>query len=170
MTRRLQEYIDVVESDAAHVNGTYAELVPSVKSLRVIEKIIRDLKIAKPTPSNLIHTTLVYSRTPCPALADLEFPGPVSATVTGFGVFPLQAGGFALVLHLNSPQMSELHQQAIDLGCTHGYPEYNPHVTLTYEWSDDHLPELSVKGINLTFDHWNVKPLDPTFVPGRNNA
>jgi len=166
MSKRLQDYMSMVEQDTNHAHGTYAELLPSVKSLRVIEKIIHDLQITNPTPSNEIHCTVTYSRQPCPALAEMQPKMPAGASVSGFDVFPLQKGGYCLVLKLASPQIESLHQQAIELGCSHDYPEYHPHVTLTYNWSSDHLPEMTVKGINLTFDRWNVKPLDPTYIPG----
>jgi hypothetical protein len=167
MSKKLQEYIDLVESEQDHPNGTYAEVLPSVKSLRVIEKIINTLKITQPTPSAEIHCTVTYSRKPCPSLADYEPDFPMRATVKGFKIFPLRTGGNCLVLELSSPEIEELHEYARSLGCTHDYPEYTPHVTLTYAWPSDQLPGMDLGNINLIFDHWTVKPLNPDYIPGK---
>lgn len=166
MSKKLREYIDLVESEQDHPNGTYAEVVPSNKSLRVIEKIITQLGIKNPTPSNELHCTVTYSRRPCPDLADYEPKLPIGAVIKGFRVFPLQKGGYCLILELTSPQLEELHEYALRIGCSHDYPEYTPHVTLTYDWPDESLPSSNIKDIHLTFDRFNVKPLDPEFIPG----
>jgi 2'-5' RNA ligase len=89
------------------------------------------------------------------------------ATVKGFKIFPLRTGGNCLVLELSSPEIEELHEYARSLGCTHDYPEYTPHVTLTYAWPSDQLPDMDLGNINLIFDHWTVKPLNPDYIPGK---
>lgn len=167
MSKNLREYIDLVESEQDHPNGTYAEVTPTPKSLRAIEKLISQLNIKVPTPSNEIHCTVTYSRKPCPGLADYKPQLPVSARVQGFRVFPLRTGGNCLVLELNSPGIVDLHEYARSLGCSHDYPEYTPHVTLTYAWPSDKVPDTDVSGISLAFDRFEVKPLNPDYVPGK---
>lgn len=168
MNKKLQDYIVLVESEQEHPNGTYAEVLPSSKSLRIVEKIIQKLGIKNPTPSNEIHCTVTYSRRPCPGLTDYEPDLPVSAKIRGFEIFPMQSGGRCLVLELDSDDIRELHEYAIDMGCTHDYDEYHPHVTLTYDWHSDKLPEFEFDNTSLTFDRWSVKGLDPEYVPGKN--
>lgn len=167
MTNRLQNYIDLVESEQDHPNGTYAEVLPSSKSLRIIEKIIQKLDIKNPTPSKELHCTVTYSRRPCPGLADYEPDLPVSAKIRGFRIFPIQSGGSCLVLELDSNDIHELHNYAIEMGCTHDYDEYHPHVTLTYDWPNNQTPELDLENVSLIFDRWNVKGLDPEYIPGK---
>jgi len=167
MAKNLREYIALVEEEQDHPNGTYAELVPSSKSLRVIGKIINQLSISNPTPTQELHCTLVYSRKPSPGLVDFQPDFPVKAQIVGFKIFPTQAGTNCLVLELDSAEIQELHKYARSLGCTHDYPEYTPHVTLTYSWPSDQLPSMDLNGTSLIFDHWHVKPLDPTYIPGK---
>lgn len=166
MSKLAAQYIDLPD-ESEHPHGTYAEVLPSSKSLRIIEKIIQKLGINKPTPSLEIHCTVTYSIKPCPGLVDYEPDLPVSARIRGFKIFPMQSGGNCLVLELDSDDICELHEYAIAMGCTHGYDEYHPHVTLTYEWSDNQLPNLDLDNHTLTFDRWNVKALDPTYIPGK---
>lgn len=167
MSKNLRDYIDLVESEQDHPNGTYAEVLPSSKSLRTISKIINTLKIDNPTPTGEIHCTVTYSRKPGPTLSDYEPNFPIRASIKGFKVFPLRSEGNCLVLELISPELDELHEYALSLGCTHDYPEYTPHVTLTYSWPNNHVPDMNVAGIKLIFDHWAVKPLDPLYIPGK---
>lgn len=167
MTKNLREYIDLVESEQDHPDGTYAEVAPTPKSLRAIESVITKLGIKEPTPSSEIHCTITYSRKPCPSLADYEPQLPVSARIQGFRVFPMQTGGNCLVLELDSPGIEELHEYARRLGCSHDYPEYTPHVTLTYKWPNKELPDMDVSAIKLAFDRFTVKPLRPNYVPGQ---
>ena len=167
MSKNLREYIDLFEQKQDHSHGTYAEVIPTSASLNTIEKLIEKLNIKEPTPSNEIHCTVTYSRKPCPDLADYAPKMPVSARVHGFRVFPMRTGGICLVLELDSPGIVDLHKYARSLGCSHDYPEYTPHVTLTYAWPTKELPNLDVSGITLVFDHFNVKPLDPEYIPGQ---
>ena len=167
MTKNLREYIDLVESEQDHPDGTYAEVTPTPKSLRAIESLIAKLSIKEPTPSNEIHCTITYSRKPCPALADYKPQLPVSARVHGFRVFPLRSGGNCLVMELESPGITDLHEYARSLGCSHDYPEYTPHVTLTYNWPDESLPDIDISNIKLAFDRFEVKPLRPDYIPGK---
>jgi hypothetical protein len=167
MNKRLQDYMILVEEEQDHANGTYAEVTPSVKSLRIIEKIIHDLKLDNPTPSHEIHCTVTYSRRPCPSLADYEPDLPVKAGVKGFRVFPMQSGKNCLVLELESSDIVELHEYALSLGATHDYDEYTPHVTLTYDWPNEELPQFDLQNVSLTFDRWHTKPLDPEYTPGQ---
>lgn len=166
MSKLAAQYIDL-PNEAEHPHGTYAEVLPSSKSLRIIEKIIQKLGIENPTPSSEIHCTVTYSRKPCPGLIDYNPDLPVSAKIRGFRIFPLQAGGFCLVLDLDSDDIHELHNYAIDMGCTYDYDEYYPHVTLTYNWSNNQIPKLDLDNQSLTFDRWNVKGLDPNYIPGK---
>ena len=165
MSKTLRQYLDLFEQD--HPNGTYAEVIPTPASLKTIEKLITTLNINEPTPSNEVHCTVTYSRKPCPDLANYEPKMPVSARVQGFRMFPMRTGGICLVLELDSQDIVELHKYARSLGCSHDYPEYTPHVTLTYAWPTKELPGLDVSGITLMFDQFKVKPLNPDYIPGQ---
>lgn len=160
MSKNLREYIDLIESEQDHPHGTYAQVSPSNKSQRAIEKIIHTLGLKNPTASHDLHCTVTYSKKPCPELADYEPRMPVTGRVVGFKVFPTD-DKFCLVLELDSPQLTELHEYALQLGCSHDYDEYTPHITLTYDWPDQQVPKLDVAGVSLVFDRFAVEALDP---------
>lgn len=152
--------------DQDHLHGTYAELCPSNKSQRILEKIIQQLALDTPTPSAELHCTVTYSRRPCPELGDYRPDIPIGADVLGFRIFSMQNGNRCLVLELHSDDIMDLHKYAMELGCSYDYPDYTPHITLSYNYPYDQVPELDLHDIHLTFDQWNVQPLDPDYVPG----
>jgi hypothetical protein len=78
------------------------------------------------------HVTLVYSPTTeldHPWLKDqieLFFPREITATAYEFDSF----GDGTLVVKLKSVFLDRIHSKLLELGCTHTYPEYSPHISL----------------------------------------
>lgn len=82
-------------------------------------------------PPEDIHVTVVYSRDP---VSQFDLPTD-TLTLTAFGGFrtvePLGDQG-AVVLKFRSPELLERWGDYRDIGASWDYPEYQPHITITY--------------------------------------
>lgn len=124
------------------MSGTYASVKfdPEMGSLL---KTWCDLNgVPMTVPPDSLHATVLYSRTevaPIERSFDKVFFEPKE-----FKIFESQSER-VLVILLNAPELSELHDQLIKSGGTHDYPVFQPHVTLSYQVS----AELDVTKFNL---------------------
>lgn len=151
-----------MRSDELHPYGTYAELVPDQDTRQMLVKLIEAMGIANPIDPDKIHTTVIYSKKPCPNA--MSFHGaetPYQGRISGLQRWPTQAGPTCLVALVECDEASKLHHHIMDTyGATYDFPEYTPHFTLSYDCGDgEHeLPngEHPVKYANL-----HVKALDP---------
>lgn len=89
-------------------------------------------KVPDPTPSKDMHTTVVYSRTP------VEFPVEKNIDVSvgrdvQFHVFNTRDGKRALVLKIKSDYLTSRHELGNELGASYDFPDYIPHITLSYD-------------------------------------
>jgi hypothetical protein len=94
-------------------------------------------------PPNNLHVTILYSRVGIQeALAQGMFKGikvPAAVKVVGASVFDswidnkVDPTRGTFVLNLESDLLQSMHQAFIDMGATHDYPSYNPHVTIFYD-------------------------------------
>lgn len=89
-----------------------------------------------------LHTTVIYSRKHCPGvLVDPEHK--YVAKFAGYEIFTGQKGEHVLVMLLDAPSVSERHNFIMqEHGATYDFPVYHPHITLSYNYSDN-----SVMGI-----------------------
>lgn len=108
--------------------GLYVAAKYSDITLDAIEKLQRDLKVPNPVPREKIHSTICYSR--------VKIPYTVSV-----GSFEVASTGHlevwdhdtpVLVLVLDSEYLRCRHMYARALGATHDFPDYTPHITLSY--------------------------------------
>lgn len=125
--------------------GVYASCCYHENSLQDITAWLHDHNdvIPNPVPIEHLHTTVVYSR------ADFEIPKKAIEHFNGiideFKFFP---SGFALlgkqedekkalVMLLEAEPLEVLHDFLLENGATHGFDDYIPHVTLSYEADKD---------------------------------
>ena len=67
---------------------------------------------------------------------------------------------------MDSPELEKAHKEIRDkYGATHDYPDYHPHVTISYDYPDE-LP-TEVPDMELEYDYVDIKPLNPQFVPDK---
>lgn len=123
-----------------------------------------DSLIPQPLEPSKYHTTVLYSRKEV-ASADeiISNLDPIVMTAKGFKLFdsksdPMMA---SLVIELDAPELVKLHKKLIAAGGTHDYPDFTPHVTVTY-YADPKmdLSYLKLPDFKFTAIKFKVEPLD----------
>nr|7T26_A Chain A, Acb1 [Erwinia phage FBB1]7T27_A Chain A, Acb1 [Erwinia phage FBB1] len=111
-------------------SGLYVAAKFSESTLDALEELQRSLKLPNPVPRDKLHTTIVYSRVNVPyKVASGSFEIADKGKLT---VFETQSGNRALVLEMDSDYLSARHSYAKALGASYDYPDYRPHITLSY--------------------------------------
>lgn len=141
-----KEYL--VESHA----GTYAAVRPSKEDGDKIKEFMRLHNIPNPEPVDKLHATLLYSRKHLPSYKpDTSLSH--DAKVHSLEVWPTKSGKNCLVAKLHSPSLCDRHTHLMDKhNATYDYPEFKPHVSLSYDIGDydisklkaSHLPSLKM--------------------------
>lgn len=110
-------------------SGLYVAAKFSDLTLDAIEDLQQKLKIPNPVPRHKIHSTICYSRVSVPYVVSsgsFEVARSGHLEVWDHGDSPV------LVLVLNSEYLKQRHHYARALGATHDFPDYTPHITLSY--------------------------------------
>lgn len=135
-------------------SGLYVAAKFSDLTLDAIEDLQRKLKVPNPVPRHKIHSTICYSRVNIPytvSTGSFEVARKGHLEVWKHGEDPV------LVLVLDSEYLKHRHQYARALGATHDFPDYTPHITLSYN-----VGPLSFKGeaqIPVVLDREYKEPL-----------
>lgn len=88
------------------------------------------------------HTTVIFSKTPTTVWSAprarnvLNQHFTLKAVVTKVSLFD-NDNGYAIVLELNCPELLDLHRQLLNLGLTHPYNPYSPHISLGYDVTEE---------------------------------
>lgn len=149
------------------IHGTYAKLVLSEESQKKITAIATLINLENFACPKDLHVTIIYSRKECQTVEDIPVVLPVVANGTGFDIFLNEDGTNCLVLLLDSLDMERLHLECVnEHGATHDYPDYKPHLTLSYDYTNGKSPSEEWLGYfkYLTFDQYKVVPLDIDWV------
>ncbi|ASD52056.1 RNA ligase [Pseudomonas phage PspYZU05] len=111
--------------------GFYAAVRFSDSTVHHLTKLQKELKIPFPVKAEDLHCTVVYSRVIVPfrALDDSY----LLANKGTLDTFTNKNGTNALVLRFDSEHLQERHKYAKILGATYDFPEYLPHITLSYD-------------------------------------
>lgn len=90
--------------------------------------------IPKPLEKHNYHSTILYSRKELSHLPNPEFLDKYMVRVKGFQLFPSDKGEEfrSLVLLLDASELEKYHQSLIDIGGTHDFDDYTPHISVTY--------------------------------------
>lgn len=111
-----------------------------------------------------MHVTVLYSRTPVDPIEMGEAWGTEadgSLIVRAGGPRALEKfGEGAAVLQFASSSLSYRHEEMVRKGASHDYPEYLPHVTITYEAGDLDLAKIAPFTGELRFGPEIFEPLD----------
>jgi hypothetical protein len=151
-----------MRADDLHADGTYAELVLDDASREKLNALADRLGITNKIDPAEMHTTVIYSRKPCPGAMSLHGTAtPYRGVVKGLKTWPTQKGTNCLVAEIDATAIDQLHQHMRDqYGATHDYPEFTPHVTLSYDCGDQELT-LPPGEHTVGYTTLHVKPLEP---------
>lgn len=111
-------------------NGTYVAVKFSADTLLRLESLQKSIKLSNPLPLEELHSTVCYSRNPIYVVPKV---GNKIIAVHGFVENLKTKNGNAVILRLDSPYLVERHEQLKRLGATHDFPDYLPHISLSYD-------------------------------------
>lgn len=118
------------------MTGTFIGVRFSPETINKLIKLQKAFKISDPTPHEDLHATIICSDAEIRgfvALGELEHVVGVEPSSYGWKVFRNpEKEHVCLVLAFESNFMSARHKAALAAGGTSNFPEYIPHVTLTY--------------------------------------
>lgn len=143
--------------------GTYAGAKFTDSTLDLIEEIQRSLNLFDPVPRDKLHTTICFSRVKVPFI-----PNIVERQIGNTGnlkVFKTQTGKRALVLAIESDYLHERFKYAMALGATYDFPDYQPHITLSYDIGVMEIPDKSFSGNPVEISTEYVEDLDLDWKP-----
>jgi 2'-5' RNA ligase len=149
-----------------HKDGTYVALLMDDETKDLLDNFVEmNLGLSERVDPDTYHTTVIYSRTPVPTAENLR-SGPATGTAVGYEVFPTKTGDKCLVMRVDCAAATMLNKQLTKMGATSDYDEYKPHVTLCYNYNGpDDVSELPIPQFSLGFKGFEVKPLEPDYVP-----
>lgn len=166
--RERLEYLEEVRKKNMnkHPDGTYVAAKLSKDSQKALDEFVTQEKIPNAADPKQYHSTVIYSRKGVPDVHDYKFALPFEAKIKEWRLFDTQFGksGKCLVAIMESPELEKAHKEIRETyGATHGFPDYHPHVTVSYDY-DGPLPS-TIPDVPLKYDTTEIKPLDPEFVP-----
>lgn len=150
--------------------GTFYAAKPTDETREAILDFLSDNKIPNPLKSELIHCTICYSRVWCAERALGDIDPHWKGNFETYNVWQTSSDsdsdepGTCLTMSFICPEMTDRHMHLRKHGATHDYPEYKPHVTLSYEVPEDynHIV-LPIYGGPLHFNHEFSEPLNVKF-------
>lgn len=126
--------------------GTYVALrvTPASAALIADRLLYAGIDLHKTGAINKLHTTVIYSRVPCPGI-QVNPKNVYIAKFAGYDLFSSDNGNDVLVIRLDSKAVVDRHLSLMaEHGATFDYPEFNPHITVSYGFTGniDVLPPL----------------------------
>lgn len=143
----------IKDLEQSHQDGTYAALYLSSKSANQLADWLDLNGIEHDDPAEF-HCTVLYSKTPFPQAQGIAGPVGVNASVTEWELL----GDHATVLKLLCTKAEQMHSLFMNLGASHDWPRYIPHVTVNSERHLSPLPKQKPNFI-LHFDRLEVRPI-----------
>ena len=141
-------------SEIQSAQGTYAKLLLSATSNQNLTDYCEQNNI---DPIDEFHCTLAYSRVVVPEIESYHCNLPIITTPVGFKLFPSQTGD-ALVLLLDSDELVDIFNEFKEFGATWDYPEFQPHLTLNYNFTGN--TKLKVPEFDIIFNKFVAEELD----------
>jgi len=144
-------------------DGIYISLALSEKSKTKLKKYLLENNIKE--SFNDFHCTIIYSKK--------KFSGKIISDFEEIIVEKTSLGRFenkekdenVVVLHLDNPKINSLHNfymQNYDF--KYDFPDYQPHMTLTYFGKEINLEDLNDLDFPLIFDKLEIEKLDDNYV------
>lgn len=120
--------------------GLYVAVKFTRNSNVYLSSYIDHIKIDNPIYD--FHTTVVYSKKdPITEYKILGKLNPKIRIISEFmpDLFDVENGKKALVLKFSSEFLNKRHLYGEKCGCSYDYPEYKPHISLSYNSNEDEL-------------------------------
>lgn len=145
--------------------GSYVNVEYTVLTTRIIEVWSEAQSIPNLLAHDELHTSVLYSKVALKKEDQINV-SEVQLKVrdwkfkpTGFDIFK-SGDKNALVMLIDAPELTKLHQTAIAAGGTHDFDDYRPHVTLSYDVPDNYdVSALTVPPIYLVPKKITTVPL-----------
>lgn len=164
--KRTSDMLNEINKKTNHPDGTYVSVKLSDSSQEELDKWVTDQGIENPYDPKEYHSTVLYSTVGVPKAKYYDLNLPIQAKIKEWKKFDtkLSKTGKCLVGVVDSDELQKHHKNLINnYGATHSYPEYHPHITVSYDY-DSKIPD-SVPSFNLTYDTSEFKALDPDYKP-----
>ena len=155
--------------------GTYYGARPTETTCEAILDFLSDNKIPNPIAEKLMHCTVIYSRVFCSAKALGDLDPHWKGKFEAYNVWPTspkpdEEPTSCLTLGFICPEMHERHHVLRKEGATHDFPDFKPHLTLSYDVGNDYdHHSLDHYGGPLVFHQEYSEPLNLDFVKTKVN-
>lgn len=139
---RLSDLLEQKEDETTE--GTYAGFRLDTDSEKALMQAIKSMNIPNPVSQEELHITLLYSRK---FLPDYEPAADTNIEVRPlkFNVFNGRDGSKILVILLDCAECLKRHFKLMrDHTATYDFPEYIPHITLSYDIGDYTLEDANM--------------------------
>ena len=152
-----------MRSNELHPDGTYTKVLLDDAAKDRIYELMDALNLSNRVPKEDLHTTIMYSRKPCPNAMEMDgiatpFRGKVSDLKTWEN---RGTGGNCLVAVIDCDPLRNIHEYMhLKYEATYDFPEYISHITLSYDCGDT-LLELPPEDYIVKYTTLSVKPLKP---------
>lgn len=148
--------------------GTFFGVRPTKETIEAMQDFMKSYDIPNPVDPDDMHTTVVYSRVFCGARPLGKLLPTWKGKFSQYNMFPRSVNvnegedfPMCLVMEFHCPDLHKRHHELrTKHGATHDFPDYSPHMTLSYNPEDfDHqgLPEYAGPH---EFDTEYSEPLD----------
>lgn len=132
-------------------DGIYIWLTPDELSTLNIMRLLQKAPF-KTVNSTDLHCTVLYctnDENTLPNALDTPVDARYEANIVRVDTWQDHKGRTVLVLALDSPELTDLHDSIVAQGFEHGYPDYNPHITIATKVELDAEARLWVGNLNL---------------------
>lgn len=118
-------------------DGSYVGVYFDKDSIKAIKELTLSLKVPNRIPSDKMHSTIIYSRKYVPELKADNSHYPMEAVGKELHIFNTQDDKRALVMKLDCQALVDRHNDIMaEYQTTYDFPEYIPHITLSYDCGD----------------------------------
>jgi len=165
MLKTFLEYIGFTinkVNESTDKTGTYCGARFGKNSQERLAKFAEDIDVPNVIPMNKFHVTILYSRKFLPNFRpEGYYKNPYSAQVESLEIWPSQGGKNCLVLKLDCDGLIKRHKYLMkEHGATFDYPEYKPHVTLSYDIGDMSIEDIEIPKFHLYLEREYKEDLD----------
>lgn len=122
--------------------GIYVAVKFSDQTVLDLKKYQEENEIPNPLDQDEFHCTIISSRFPIEWEPDEDLN--VKVKPKKIEVWNTRSGNNCLVLTIKSDYLDDQFDKAMELGATHDFDGFNPHVTLSYDVGDFDASELKL--------------------------
>lgn len=154
---------DNMRSEEFHPDGTYVKASLDDAAKDRIYELMDALNLNNRVPRDDLHTTIMYSRKPCPDAIEMNGTAvPFRAKISDFKIWEDRGSGSnCLVAVVECDPLRNIHEHMhLKYDATYDFPEFIPHITLSYDCGDLQ-PELPAEDYIVKYTTLSVKPLKP---------